>query len=86
MVYDDDLQVFDRVYQFFLGLGVVVSDFVQNLGFLLYCEWMIDKDLCVEKVVVCIVYMLFYFLLVGSIWVVVVYMLFLIESGVFIDI
>ena len=86
MAHDDDSQALDRAYQPSPGLGVAVSDPVQNPGLPPHRERMTDKDPRAEKAAVRTVYTLFYLSLAGSIWAVAAYMLFPIESGALIDI
>jgi len=86
MAHDDDSQALDRAYQPSPGLGVAVSDPVQNPGLPPHRERMTDKDPRAEKAAERTVYTLFYLSLAGSIWAVAAYMLFPIESGALIDI
>src|SRR5215216_1734670 len=80
MAHDDDSQALDRAYQPSPGLGVAVSDPVQNPGLPPHRERMTDKDPRAEKRAVRTVYTLFYLSLAGSIWVVAAYMQFPIED------
>ena len=86
MAHDDDSQALDRAYQPSPGLGVAVSDPVQNPGLPPHRARMTDKDPRAEKAAERTVYTLFYLSLAGSIWAVAAYMLFPIESGALIDI
>src|SRR5690606_9925163 len=81
MAHDDDSQALDRAYQPSPGLGVAVSDPVQNPGLPPHRERMTDKDPRAQKRAVRTVYTLFYLSLAGSIWAVAAYMLFPIEDG-----
>ncbi|WP_298039074.1 cytochrome bc1 complex Rieske iron-sulfur subunit [uncultured Microbacterium sp.] len=81
MAHDDDSQALDRAYQPSPGLGVAVSDPVQNPGLPPHRVRMTDKDPKAEKRAERTVYTLFYLSLAGSIWAVAAYMLFPIEDG-----
>ena len=76
MAHDDDSQALDRAYQPSPGLGVAVSDPVQNPGLPPHRARMTDKDPRAEKAAERTVYTLFYLSLAGSIWAVAAYMLF----------
>ena len=86
MAHDDDSQALDRAYQPSPGLGVAVSDPVQNPGLPPHRERMTDKDPRVEKAAERTVYTLFYLSVAASIWAVAAYMIFPIESGRIVDI
>ncbi|GAA2916380.1 ubiquinol-cytochrome c reductase iron-sulfur subunit [Microbacterium keratanolyticum] len=86
MANDDDSKALDRAYQPSPGLGVAVSDPVQNPGLPPHRERMTDKDPKAMKAAVRTVYTLFYLSVAGSIWAVAAYMLFPIESGALIDV
>ncbi|UWF76751.1 MULTISPECIES: cytochrome bc1 complex Rieske iron-sulfur subunit [Microbacterium] len=86
MAHDEDTLALDRAYQPSPGLGVAVSDPVQNPGLPPHRERMTDKDPRAEKAAVRTVYTLFYLSLAASIWAVAAYMLFPIESGALIDV
>ena len=81
MAHDDDSQALDRAYQPSPGLGVAVSDPVQNPGLPSHRERITDQDPKAEKRADRTVYTLFYLSLAGSIWAVAAYMLFPIEDG-----
>ncbi len=81
MAHDDDSKALDRAYEPSPGLGVAVSDPVQNPGLPPHRERMTDKDPKAMKAAVRTVYTLFYLSVAGSIWAVAAYMLFPIESG-----
>ena len=68
MAYDDDSQALDRAYQPAPGLGVAVSDPVQNPGLPPHRARMTDQDPKAEKRAARTVYTLFYLSLAGSIW------------------
>lgn len=86
MAHDDDSQALERAYQPSPGLGVEVSDPVQNPGLPPHRERITDKDPKAMKAAVRTVYTLFYISVAGSIWAVAAYMLFPIESERLIDI
>src|SRR3954454_5797544 len=86
MAHDDDSQALDRAYQPSPGLGVAVSDPVQNPGMPPHRARRTDKDPRAEKAAERTVYTLFYLSLAGSIWAIAAYMLFPIESGRLIDV
>jgi ubiquinol-cytochrome c reductase iron-sulfur subunit len=86
MAHDDDSQALDRAYQPSPGLGVAVSDPVQNPGLPPHRERMTDKDPASMKRAVRAIYTLFYLSIAGSIWAIAAYMLFPIESGAIVDI
>ncbi len=81
MAHDDDPQALDRAYQPSAGLGVAVSDPVENPGLPPHRERITDKDPRAEKRAARTVYTLFYLSLAGSVWAVAAYMLFPIEDG-----